>query len=316
MGDFTGFTYNGIHTSELDIVRVSNGSRYNEVMIPQFQDKTQQVPGSDGTYFFNSEYRQRIFNLQIAFDSMSEENYRKFRTIFSGRDIHELIFDEAPYKRYTAKVQSPPQLNTICFMDKDQYNNDIRVYKGEGTINFVCYYPFARSVHKWGNEYSSQDYPSKNEWIKASGILASQGISNSYDYPGTSIKLYNPGDLDANWKAFYAFTSSVCSLRNINLSRGSTLVSALNFKADFVKKGNDTYICIDSKTQLITGYTGTLSSVLEPSGNLYNENIGSGNFFKIPIHTDTSTNIYFNSFTSNTQVGMSCARLDYDYLYY
>jgi hypothetical protein len=58
-GDYMGFTYNGKHSSELGIVRVSDGSRFNENLLPTMQDKTVQVPGGDGTYYFGSYYTQR-----------------------------------------------------------------------------------------------------------------------------------------------------------------------------------------------------------------------------------------------------------------
>jgi hypothetical protein len=58
-GSFLGFTYNGKHSSELGIVRVSDGSRFNENLLPTIQDKTVPVPGGDGTYYFGSYYTQR-----------------------------------------------------------------------------------------------------------------------------------------------------------------------------------------------------------------------------------------------------------------
>jgi hypothetical protein len=54
--DFVGFTFNGIHSSELGILRTSEGSRFNENLLPTIQDKTVQVPGGDGTYYFGSYY--------------------------------------------------------------------------------------------------------------------------------------------------------------------------------------------------------------------------------------------------------------------
>ena len=53
-GDYLGFTYNGFHSSDLGIVRVSDGSRYSENLLPSFQDKTVTVPGKDETYYFGS----------------------------------------------------------------------------------------------------------------------------------------------------------------------------------------------------------------------------------------------------------------------
>jgi hypothetical protein len=55
-GDYMGFTYNKKHSSELGIVRVSDGSRFNENLLPTMQDKTVQVPGGDGMYYFGSYY--------------------------------------------------------------------------------------------------------------------------------------------------------------------------------------------------------------------------------------------------------------------
>jgi hypothetical protein len=39
-GDYIGFTFNGVHSSSLGIVRVSDGSRFNENLLPTMQDKT------------------------------------------------------------------------------------------------------------------------------------------------------------------------------------------------------------------------------------------------------------------------------------
>jgi hypothetical protein len=37
------------------------------------------------------------------------------RTWLNGKGIHDLVFDECPYKVYSAKVTGTPQLKTICF---------------------------------------------------------------------------------------------------------------------------------------------------------------------------------------------------------
>ena len=71
-GDYIGFKYNNIHSSELGIIRVSNGSRFEENLLPNMQDKTVQIPGSDGSYYFGSYYTSRQINLSFAFDGMTE----------------------------------------------------------------------------------------------------------------------------------------------------------------------------------------------------------------------------------------------------
>ena len=52
--DFIGFSFDDVHSSDLGVLRVSDGSRYNEYLLPTSQDVTVQVPGGDGTYYFGS----------------------------------------------------------------------------------------------------------------------------------------------------------------------------------------------------------------------------------------------------------------------
>lgn len=153
-GDFISFSFNGVHSSELGIVRTSDGSRFNENLLPTIQDKTVQVPGGDGTYFFGSYYTQRQFNVPIAFDSLTEEQVGRLYSHFGDKQIHELIFDERPYKYYMAKITGTPQIKTICFEV-----NGKRIYKGEGTLNFICYYPYAKSKFKYLDQYNISNFP-------------------------------------------------------------------------------------------------------------------------------------------------------------
>lgn len=288
--DFCGFTFNGIHTSELNILRISNGSRYNETLGPSFQDKTAQVEGGDGTLFWNSYYNNTPIPIQFAFDSLTEAQLRRLRQVFSAKAIGEFIFDENPYKAYTAKVQSPPQLSYICFDN----NECDRVYKGEGSIQFVAYYPYAKSVHKFLNEFDDAFYNNKSEWAEASGMLTAAG---SYDGTGTSISLYNAGDIETDWQAFYTMTSSGCALTSISLNNGE---GQMAFSAITRKNSNDAYLRLNSRTCLIEG----CDSNKVPTGTLYNNFLIAGDFFKIPLGE--------SSFVSNT----SCAEIKYNYLYY
>ena len=153
-GDYMGFSY-GVtqpdgterltHSSTLGIVRTSDGSRFNENLLPTIQDKTVQVPGGDGTYFFGSYYTQRQFSVSFAFDSLTEEQIAEIRRVFGDKQIHDLIFDERPYKVYSAKVTGTATIKYIAFAE----GASNRLYKGEGTIQFTCYNPFARC---WSND--------------------------------------------------------------------------------------------------------------------------------------------------------------------
>lgn len=115
MGDFTGFSFGGVHSSDLGITRVSGGDRYEEKLHPEISDRTAEVPGLDGVYYFGSEHRERVFDITLGFDSLTEEQFRRLRTIFSTKEVKELIFDERPYKKYMAKIESPVELSFVCF---------------------------------------------------------------------------------------------------------------------------------------------------------------------------------------------------------
>ena len=175
-GDFIGFTFDGIHSSELGIVRVSGGDRYEEALVPSLSLKTTNVPGGDGSYYFGTSYTQRNINLQIAFDSLTQQQFMRLISVFGTKKISTLIFDENPYKVYNVKISSEPKLNYICF---DEDNK--RVYKGEGTINLVSLSPYAYSRYKYREDYTLENIPewkgndtfdfiNLDEWIDASGI--------------------------------------------------------------------------------------------------------------------------------------------------
>lgn len=146
--DFIGFKFGDTHFKNINVLHVSDGSRYSDNLAPTMQDKTVQVPGGHGTYYFGSYYTQRTFSVQIAYDSLTETDIRTLRQM-TNWGIQKLVFDEQPYKTYMAKMNGTPQLKYICF---DKGEND-RVYKGEGTLQFTCFYPFAICEKKWLKDY-------------------------------------------------------------------------------------------------------------------------------------------------------------------
>jgi hypothetical protein len=78
--DFIGFTYNNKHSYNcFKIYRTSDGDRYNDNLIPPMTDKSVDVPGGDGQYYFNTHHKNREFQIQIAFDELTEEKYREMR---------------------------------------------------------------------------------------------------------------------------------------------------------------------------------------------------------------------------------------------
>lgn len=192
-GDFIGFTFDNIHSSELNLVRVSNGSRYESNLLPSFQDATVLPDGKDGFYYFGSTFKERVIKISTAFDSLTEKNYRKMIEKFSDKKMHKLIFDETPYKFYYVKLKSSPSIKNLCF---DEGENRERIYKGEMDLEFVCPtpYAFSRTQHlndKVGKkEFVIRYNEGKNNFIFHNHIL--EDISNGYDFaPSTFEKEYD-----------------------------------------------------------------------------------------------------------------------------
>ena len=174
--DFIGFTYNGYHSvRDLHIYRTSNGSRYDENLTATMTDKTADVPGGDGQYYFGTTKKNKVFNVPYAFDALTEYDLQQLKRVFSGDGIHELIFDETPYKAWSAKVTGTATLKHICFEE-----NGERLYKGEGSITFTCYYPYAHSTNLDRKAAATSKSVQTGEWLRAELILtASKNVQSS-----------------------------------------------------------------------------------------------------------------------------------------
>ena len=79
VGDFIGFTFDGVHSSEFNLVRVSNGSRYQSNLLPSFQDYTVQAEGKDGVYYFGTVFKER----QIKFSTALINSCESFNPMIS-----------------------------------------------------------------------------------------------------------------------------------------------------------------------------------------------------------------------------------------
>ena len=303
-GDFIGFSFNEHRSESLGIVRVSDGSRYNEDLVPTTQDKTVQVPGGDGFYYFGSDYTQRPFSINIAFDELTEKQFRELQQVFGTKELGKLVFDERPYKYYMVK-SSKPQLKYICFGKEGD-----RIYKGEGTLNFTAYYPYAKSVHKFLDEYSDKN---KDEWKEASGMRPSKQTTEfTYDTfdENDTVRVYNAGDLEADF--ILKFNGAPSDAVNIELSQQdvSDKKAFLNLKK-FGLKNTDTGFQINTKTNLIEGFNAE-----GLTGTLYNENITQGDFFKIPTRDFFKIPPQEEKSYQISVTGATPIEIVYDYIYY
>ena len=157
MRDFTGFRFGNVHSEDLHLVVVSSSDRYEKNLLPENKDYSTEVPGGNGSYYFGSTFGNREFGVEVAFDNVDEKTWRRISNLFATDKLQDLVFDELPYKTYRAKLKSKPEFKCLCFTDRDTKE---RVYKGEGTLNFICYQPFAYGFNKYviraADEYQLQ----------------------------------------------------------------------------------------------------------------------------------------------------------------
>ena len=303
--DYIGFTFNNTHSSSLGIVRTSDGSRFNENLLPIIQDKTVQVPGGDGTYYFGSFYTQRQFNIPFAFDSLTEEQFATLKRWLGDKQVHELIFDELPYKAYQAKITGSATIKHIPFDE-----NGKRVYKGEGSVQFTAYYPYAKSTFKFLNDGQVLNIVNTEEWKEASRIRTNPYIvedeSTTYDeLRANSINLYNAGDIETHFQFKINFVEGKIPASKIYIDEDA---SRQLIWTEMKAKGTDAYIKFNTKLNIIEGY----STEGIKTGNVYNQYIKAGSFFKIPIGEsvliiDNNMNIVYN---------LDSNPIKYDYYYF
>ena len=86
-GDFLGFTLGDVHSSQLNITRVSVSDRYDDNLLPTFKDRTSEVPGGDGVYYWDTNYTQKPFVLTVAYDDLRDEDLRALRQLFGFKGI-------------------------------------------------------------------------------------------------------------------------------------------------------------------------------------------------------------------------------------
>ena len=152
------------------------------------------------------------------------------------------------------KCSSPPILKYIAFD-----HEEVKVYKGEGSVNLVAFYPYGIATK-----------------------LVS--IENSMNH-----KILNPGDLPTGLKIYYSIENAT-QLSQIKLLKGNEVLYQLNFSDITSLNENDKYICIDTSNHLIEG----LDINFKKTGNLYNRFIESGDFFSLPVGVyNISSNVQF-----------------------
>ena len=108
MKDFCDFRFGNVNSEDLHLLVTSTSDRYEKNVLPENQDYTEDIPGGDGSYYFGSVFKNREFQVDVAFDNVDEKTWRCISNLFATDKLQDLVFDELPYKTYRAKIKSNP----------------------------------------------------------------------------------------------------------------------------------------------------------------------------------------------------------------
>lgn len=350
MADFTGFYLDGIHSSTYGIIRTSDGDRYKEGLIPEFDDYDIELVGGDGDVYGGRRFKKTPFTIPIAFDHLTEKQLREFRKWIGGNQLKEFRFDERPYKAYWVKISNRPELEYVCFMENKKdgaIGEKERIYKGEGELEFMAYSPFGYCNDeslKMTVENGLQPAEGKNwqvlstyapftilddnliEWAETSGlknslsgynqILFQEKIDEQFTFLG---KLYNPGDFEADFEMWFTIGEDIIDEVLVSLYIGETAEENDNgqyFKFSLKNISANSKILLNTKnhTLVIYSYEGLSTEDVE----LYRKNlrydfVKSSDWLKIPIGESYIKVISAALLMFNNNHG---AQIKYGYKYY
>jgi predicted phage tail component-like protein len=309
--DFLGFTFNGKHSYlDLGVLRTIS-DRMQHSLSPDMNDITADNPGGEGTYYFGSRHKSRKFSIDFAFDHLTEQQMREWKKFCSNKELSDLIFDEEPYKVYKAKITGSPVLKTIAFDENGQ-----RIYKGEGTLEFTCYWPYAHtpdentkvSTHfisdgkffddgKELMNYSPVLYPTKSQWSSVSGI-------------GVHVPGDNPGDIPAPFvlkipnvagKVAYETRTLKVGTLEVVIKAASKSLDAADTSAPYTHYEGVEW---DSKTGIVSALISSVRKPIAYTGS----SLGA-----IPV---TSTAVSWGVKNGDSALTWTGCSLNYHYWYY
>ena len=168
------------------------------------------------------------------------------------------------------KIAQPPSINYIGFRqkltDEEIANGDYQntgdgdevdpykiIYKGEGSVQFVAYYPFA---------------------IGTPSIVITSGSTTN-----------NIGEMPAYPNFLYYSGYITSTTRVMQCVQNGQTVGQLSVQGLELQSQSDYWIYVNSKAQLIEGYT----YGGQRTGNVYNQFINAGDFFTVPVGQSTVT---------------------------
>ena len=128
------FVFDGIDSTQVGVVSVSDGSTYDTPVLPAFNDNSLEVDGYDGRYYFNTRITQKDFTYNCFIDNLSAFQFDQLKSWIRPKKIGKLIRPEEPYRYYWVKVSSVDNLGNIPLTHPDTGGVS---YTGNFSITFT-----------------------------------------------------------------------------------------------------------------------------------------------------------------------------------
>lgn len=113
------FVFDGIDSTQVGVVSVSDGSTYDTPVLPAFTDNSLEVDGYDGRYYFNTRITQKDFTYNCFIDNLSAFQFDQLKSWIRPKKIGKLIRPEEPYRYYWVKVSLVENLGNIPLTHPD-----------------------------------------------------------------------------------------------------------------------------------------------------------------------------------------------------
>lgn len=140
--DYIDFKFGDHWASEFNLLAVSSSDRYTPPVYGNVNPNIATIMGKKGVYKWKTQVNEKIFNINIAFDSVTIAQLNQIKQWLQPNKIQKLIFSEEPYKYYWAALNAEIDFSHLPFVEGEKQVGERTiiegVYKGEMVISFVC----------------------------------------------------------------------------------------------------------------------------------------------------------------------------------
>lgn len=306
-GDYLGFYFNGHHSSEFGIMRVSKSNVYTENLSPSFTNITKAASASDKTISFGTHKNSIIFDIDFATDCMSLGDLEKIRQWINPKAYGEFYLDEEPNKKYLVKLYGNPTFSFIPFGDQREVpftdrryfdkDTDIlnqaevstridgrTIHKGEGTISFIAYEVTPQYVYSSikeigldicaGGPYYGQY---KNKFWKVSDNKAVKALFDSWTKDSVAQQVVNNDKMDKKLLVnFIAWVNEWKGTMNINYV-STVEYGVTNYNLDYTSNKINYQIILEIPSDENQAYLENQSNLKTGGINFYGKQMLSEN---------------------------------------